>query len=202
MKASLLATLSIVAATVSAAELRTFQTQQLCAHFWCEGASFGDFDRDGKMDIVAGPYWYRGPEFTERHEYYPATQTFTREDQVIPGFEGALGIKNTYSDNFFAFTRDFNGERVELVRADTGGVFFKASGRNSETMQPVVVDLAAQRDREIFIRLVDALSPGWGHLNFDDFRFHEKKPRPASTRWKRCSTCRMPRSRPCCRSSS
>jgi len=50
-----------------------------------------------------------------RHEYYPATQTFKRLDaegkeEVIPGFEGGLGTKNTYSDNFFAFVYDFNGD--------------------------------------------------------------------------------------------
>ena len=30
--------------------------------------------------------------------------------------------------------------------------------------------------KEIFIRLVDKHSGGWGHINFDDFRFHADKP--------------------------
>src|SRR5262249_7793734 len=30
--------------------------------------------------------------------------------------------------------------------------------------------------KEIFIRLVDKHSGGWGHINFDDFRFHSEKP--------------------------
>ena len=95
--------------------LHTFKKQQLDEHFWSEGASFGDFNRDGKMDIVSGPYWYEGPDFKVRHEYYPATQTFKRlgpdgKEETIPGFEGALGTKNVYSDNFFAFVYDFNGD--------------------------------------------------------------------------------------------
>ena len=45
--------------------------------------------------------------------------------------------------------------RVELVRADSGQVFFKMSGRNSETMRPVVVDLRAHAGKSIFIRVVD-----------------------------------------------
>ncbi len=95
--------------------LHTFNKQQLDEHFWSEGATFGDFNRDGKMDIVSGPYWYEGPDFKVRHEYYPAKQTFKRlgpdgKEEIIPGFEGGLGTKNTYSDNFFAFVYDFNGD--------------------------------------------------------------------------------------------
>src|SRR5437667_3202313 len=103
----------VAAAAAEEYTLHTFKKIQLTDHFWSEGASFGDFNRDGKMDIVSGPYWYEGPDFKIRHEYYPATQTFKRlgddgKEQTIPGFEGALGTKNVYSDNFFAFVRDFN----------------------------------------------------------------------------------------------
>jgi len=91
----------------------TFKKIQLSDKFWCEGATFGDFNHDGQMDVVAGPYWYEGPDFQKRHEYYPATKTFKRKnaegkEETIEGFEGALGSNNTYSDNFFAFTYDFN----------------------------------------------------------------------------------------------
>ena len=110
--------LGLVFATVTQAaelSLHTFRKVRLNEHFWAEGATFGDFNRDGKMDIVAGPFWYEGPDFKTRHEYYPATQTFKRagadgKEEAIPGFEGALGTKNTYSDNFFAFVRDFDGD--------------------------------------------------------------------------------------------
>ena len=119
MKSLLLLTSTLaIAATSHAADsyvTHTFKKLQLDDHFWSEGASFGDFNHDGKMDIVSGPYWYEGPDFKVRHEYYPATQTFKRlaadgKEETIPGFEGALGTKNTYSDNFFAFVRDFNGD--------------------------------------------------------------------------------------------
>jgi hypothetical protein len=95
--------------------LHTFDKIQLTDKFWSEGANYGDFNHDGKMDIVSGPYWYEGPDFKVRHEYYPATQSFkaTNADGVettIEGFEGALGVKNSYSKNFFAFTGDINGD--------------------------------------------------------------------------------------------
>jgi len=111
----MLATL-LTAAVASPAKdnvLHTFKKTQLSDKFWCEGATFGDLNRDGKLDIISGPFWYEGPSFQKRHEYYPATATFKlrKEDgseQTIEGFEGALGVENKYSDNFFAFTYDFN----------------------------------------------------------------------------------------------
>lgn len=75
----------------------------------------------------------------------------------------------------------FNGgshesTRIELFRKDTGKVFFRTSGNNSETMRRIAVDLRAHMGKEIRIRLVDQHSGGWGHLNFDDFRLHAKRP--------------------------
>ena len=56
--------------------LVTFKRIQLTDQFWCEGACYGDFNHDGKMDIVSGPFWYAGPDFKVRREYYPATASW------------------------------------------------------------------------------------------------------------------------------
>lgn len=66
--------------------------------------------------------------------------------------------------------------RVELVRKDTGDVFYKVAGENSENLRQVVADLRAHAGKEIFIRLVDEHRGGWGHVNFDNFRFHATRP--------------------------
>jgi hypothetical protein len=102
---------------VSAEEylVHTFQRTQLTDKFWSEGATFGDLNRDGKPDIISGPYWYAGADFTKRHEFYPATATFKLKqpdgtERTIAGFEGALGVHNKYSDNFLVFVHDFNSD--------------------------------------------------------------------------------------------
>jgi hypothetical protein len=95
--------------------LHTFKTVQLSQEFWSEGANVGDFNHDGKMDVVSGPYWYEGPDFAKRHEYSPATKSFRvklegGEERIVAGYQGALSKNNDYSDNFFAFTYDFNND--------------------------------------------------------------------------------------------
>jgi putative membrane-bound dehydrogenase-like protein len=65
---------------------------------------------------------------------------------------------------------------VELVLKDTGKVFHRASGQEAEDMQREVVDLQPYRGKEMFIRVVDRHSGHWGHVNFDDFRFHATRP--------------------------
>src|SRR5215831_16986375 len=101
-------------ALVSAKDLvHTFKKIQVTDQFWSEGADIGDFNKDGNMDVVAGPFWYEGPDFKKRHEIWPATASFTRKkadgtDETVPGFEGALGTNNAYSECFLTYVYDFN----------------------------------------------------------------------------------------------
>lgn len=65
--------------------------------------------------------------------------------------------------------------RVELID-DTGAVVFKASGEDAEDMRRVAVDLTKLQGKKLRIRLVDEGTGGWGHLNFDDFVYHDQRP--------------------------
>ncbi|MDR1497381.1 MAG: VCBS repeat-containing protein [Puniceicoccales bacterium] len=76
-----------------------FKKLVLADKFYAEGANFGDFNRDGFPDVVAGPFWYEGPDFTKKHEIYPP-QFFNPEE---------------YSDNFSVFSVDLNGDGWEDV---------------------------------------------------------------------------------------
>jgi hypothetical protein len=160
----------MAAAVASAADytLHTFKKIQLSDLFWSEGANIGDFNHDGKMDIVSGPYWWEGPDFKVRHEYYPATKSFKLgpiSKITIPGFEGALGQNNTYSDNFFAFTADFNKDGWDdiLIYGFPGQ---DASWFENPKDASGVNGTEHWRRHKVF-DVVDNESPQWGDLNGD-----------------------------------
>lgn len=70
-----------------------FEKQTLNRQYYCDGINAGDFDRDGHTDIVAGPFWYAGPDFKTKHEFYPAQS-----------FETAPGPTNS----LYTYVHDFN----------------------------------------------------------------------------------------------
>jgi len=49
-----------------------FRMQQLDEFFYTWGAGVGDINRDGVLDVVAGPFYYLGPDYTSRREIYVA----------------------------------------------------------------------------------------------------------------------------------
>ena len=62
---------------------------------------------------------------------------------------------------------------------------FWAEGANSgdlnrDGVNDIIADLRAHQGREIFIRGVDEATTGWGHVNFDDFKFLAERPEFAS----------------------
>ena len=69
-----------------------------------------------------------------------------------------------------------NLSRFEIVRKDTGKVVYQSSGDNTEELKPFAADLSSHVGKEIFLRLIDQDSDGWGHISFDDFKLSDTKP--------------------------
>ncbi|HEY0162812.1 MAG TPA: FG-GAP-like repeat-containing protein [Edaphobacter sp.] len=49
-----------------------FRMQRVNEFYYGWSAASADFDHDGKLDIVSGPFIYFGPDFTRSREIYPA----------------------------------------------------------------------------------------------------------------------------------
>jgi len=77
--------------------------------------------------------------------------------------------------------KDPQHTRVEVVEEATGKVIQTGAGADLEAMHREVVDLRPYAGKRIFIRLVDNSTSGWGHVNFDDFVFHDKEPNFAAS---------------------
>ncbi|MFC4995103.1 PVC-type heme-binding CxxCH protein [Rubritalea tangerina] len=70
-----------------------------------------------------------------------------------------------------------NGTRVEIVEKAGDKVIKAFKGSNLEPMSVQSVNLSKFKGKEIYVRIVDEAKGGWGHINYDDFRFHETKPK-------------------------
>jgi hypothetical protein len=125
--------------------LITWKKIQLSDIFTCEGAAVGDFNRDGHMDVVAGPWWYEGPDFTKKHEIYPV-KTWKPD--------------NEYSNNFFTFVYDFNKDGWPDV------LVYGFPGLDASWFENPKGEPGPWKKHEIF-KSVDNESPTWADVNGD-----------------------------------
>lgn len=72
-----------------------FRKLQLTSDYYCDGVTSGDIDGDGHIDVVAGPFWFAGPDFKTGHSFYPPRK--------LPPAESP-------SNSMFSFVRDFDDD--------------------------------------------------------------------------------------------
>jgi len=87
--------------TVSLAEAQTklpkWKKIVITDKFHAEGSCIGDFNKDGIPDVAIGHYWYEGPDFTKRHQFFDGPDA---RDWDPKG----------YSECFGMFVGDFNND--------------------------------------------------------------------------------------------
>ena len=84
-----------------------FKMVRLTPFYYSFASAAADFDRDGNMDVVSGPFIFFGPEFTKKREIYLALAT-------QPGV--------SFSSNWLEFAGDFTGDGwPDVLLASTSG---------------------------------------------------------------------------------
>ena len=173
--------------------LHTFTKLQLTPEFWAEGAHVADFNRDGKLDVAYGPFWFAGPDFKTKHEYRPATNSFTLKsadgaEKAIPGYEGGLGTKNAYSDCFFMWTADFNGDRwtdilIVGIPGEQGYWFENPQGKAGHWTRHLALDIVDNESPE-FTDLVGDSKPELVCNSKGFFGYAQPDPANPAAAWK------------------
>lgn len=77
-----------------------FEKVVLAQEYFCDGVDVGDFNRDDIADIVAGPFWYEGPDFQVKHAIYEPI---------------ALPPAKSPSNSMFSFVHDFDEDGLDDV---------------------------------------------------------------------------------------
>jgi hypothetical protein len=78
-----------------------------------QAASVADIDRDGKLDIVSGPYWFRGPDF---------------EPHAFRANQGATNYLHSNSDLPYDVDRDGWTDIIVGAWGEEGIVWFRNPG--------------------------------------------------------------------------
>ncbi|HVR63538.1 MAG TPA: VCBS repeat-containing protein [Polyangia bacterium] len=95
-----------------------------------EASTFGDYNKDGHVDVLSGPYWFEGPDFTKYHEL--------DQPSCTPANPKACNCYACMSLGDWAnFTWDVDGDgwpdAVRVYRPGTASYWFKNPGMTAVT---------------------------------------------------------------------
>jgi hypothetical protein len=84
-----------------------YRMLRLTPFYYSFASGAADFDRDGNLDIVSGPFIFLGPDFTKAREFYMALST---------------NPSTSFSSNWLEFAGDFTGDGwPDVLLASTSG---------------------------------------------------------------------------------
>jgi len=92
-----------------------FRVQELNDFFYSWGATVGDINHDGIPDVIAGPFYFLGPDYTERHE-------FTAARSYSP--------TNNFPEGMVYFAYDYTGDGwTDIICVDSRPIYLYVNPR-------------------------------------------------------------------------
>ncbi|MEI9945317.1 MAG: FG-GAP-like repeat-containing protein [Chitinophagaceae bacterium] len=144
-----------------------FRVQCISDFYYSWGTDAADFNKDGNIDIVSGPYIYFGPDFTSFKEIYPAI---------------AVGPSKEFTSINHQFTYDVNQDGwPDVITGWTApGVYInpKNESRRWETYKPIP---GTQSETTLFTDIDKDGKPELVYASGSQFRY--AKPEANSKTW-------------------
>lgn len=123
---------SLLMVSISMAQQPLWKKHVVTTDFLTEGISAGDIDGDGVKDLVAGAFWFKGPDFKEMKSYRAGKPEPTTVYQ---------------EDSFLSWVEDFNGDgKNDILMASHPGknlTLYLNPGKTGEWTTHVVMTEAA-----------------------------------------------------------
>lgn len=142
-----------------------FKVQCISDFYYSWGADVADFNKDGHLDVIAGPYIHFGPDFTKHKEIYPAI---------------AVGPSKEFTAINHQFTYDVNGDGwPDVITGWTAPAVYlnpKGESRRWETYKPVP---GTQSETTLFTDIDNDGKPELVYASQGQFKY--AKPEAAKT---------------------
>jgi hypothetical protein len=100
-----------------------FTRKTLHTFNYAEAIAFGDYNKDGKVDVLSGPFWWEGPSFDTRHQLFPPPP-----NNSYTGF--TLG---DWADYAYDIDGDGWTDSINVMRPGTPSYWYKNPGMPTVT---------------------------------------------------------------------
>ena len=97
----------------------SFEKKVLSNEFVSEGVSVADINNDGKLDVIAGAFWFKAPHW-EKNQY----SDDIRYDRSLKTFDKnhVFKVDDGYSNSFLNFSQDINSDGwVDIIKIGLPG---------------------------------------------------------------------------------
>jgi hypothetical protein len=150
-----------------------FRMTQITPFYYSFASAAADFDRDGNMDVVSGPFIFMGPDFTKKREFYLALPT-------RPGVD--------FSSNWLEFAGDFTGDGwPDVLLASTSNTTLyvnpKGESRRWDSFRSVIPPAATVAEVSVMKDVDGDGKPDFVYMSGGSVRWAKPDPEKPTGPW-------------------
>jgi hypothetical protein len=150
-----------------------FRMTKLTPFYYSFASAAADFDRDGNIDVVSGPFIFMGPDFTKKREFYLALAT-------RPGVD--------FSSNWLEFAGDFTNDGwPDVLLASTSNTILyvnpKGESRRWDSFRSVIPPAATVAEVSVMKDIDGDGKPDFVYMSGGAIRWAKPDPEKPTGPW-------------------